>query len=81
MTILERFQSQERFRPSTVGAFVALRLANRLEDPEHLSDYVAAAEEHSVDQILAILSRVVGAGGDAKRIATHLRDQFLSKLL
>src|SRR4051794_7901232 len=53
---------KQHYRPATTAHFVALRLADHLNDLDAVRHYVDLCDRHSVEQLLAAYRVVVGKG-------------------
>lgn len=65
------------FRCSSISDFVALQVAQRLGDLEHLDDFVAGINEGPIGRMFDILNRVK-ASSDRSTLAAEVRRQLLT---
>jgi len=77
--ILDRFIAKEQlaFRPQTRSQLVALRLAQKLGEPQSTQHYAALAEQYSESQLLTAFRRTMRSGenGDlAERFHVELQN-------
>ena len=74
--ILDRFSDVARtFRPASVPQVVAIRLAAKLNDHQHIRLYVRYCEERPISTVIAAyqLASKRGAEGVAERFAQLLK--------
>lgn len=72
MNILDRFQDSTAFTPASPAQYFALQLARKLEDVQHLPDYVRLAERFGEDHLLAVYAQEVN------RTDNHFAERFRS---
>jgi hypothetical protein len=63
------------FRPATRQEFFALRLAQRLNDLDHLSHYLALVSAHRSENLLAAYGRATKARGH-QPLAEHFNSEL-----
>src|SRR5271157_4743921 len=72
--ILDRVAAQNylAFRPQTVREFFALRLAQKLGEPEAARHYLELADQHSEERLLVAYRRAVAHSGQPGDLARNL---------